>query len=136
MKRQGRLIPMLLMGCFLGVAFYGGGAIPAHGDEGEGMPETKVDQRDVYLNMEGLCGAEGLPYEYMTPAEKYKKTKLDTRDIYLDMEAMCGAEGLPYKYMIIPEKYVRIKHDPKDLELDLEKMLTDDPSFVKGQEDY
>ena len=126
---------MLLSGCLVAVFFCGGGA-PAYGADEEGGPQTKVDQRDVYLNMVGLCGAEGLPYQYMTPPDKYVTTKLDPRDVYLDMEAMCGAEGLPYKYMIIPSEYVRVKHEPEDLKLDVEKMLTDDPSFVKGQEKY
>ena len=135
MKKKGRLIPMLLSVCFFAAFCYGGGAAPAYGGE-EGQQGTRIDQRDIYLDMEGLCGAEGLPYEYMTPAKEHVKTKIDPRDIYLDMEAMCGAEGLPYKYLIIPREYVRVKHDPQDLKLDLEKMLTDDPSFVKGQENY
>ena len=136
MKKKGKIIPMLLSVCFITVFCYGGGVVPAYGGEDVGLQKTKIDPRDVYLDMEGLCGAEGLPYEYMTPKKEHVKTKIDPRDIYLDMEAMCGAEGLPYKYLILPEKYIRVKHDPQDLKLDLEKMLTDDPSFVKGQEDY
>ncbi|MDF1578046.1 MAG: hypothetical protein P1P81_06350 [Desulfobulbales bacterium] len=136
MKRKEMFVPMLQAVCCLAVIFPLVTAPPVSGAEVETIRETKIDQRDVYLNMEGLCGAEGLPYEYMTPADKYLKTRIDPRDIYLDMEAMCGAEGLPYRYLIIPKEYVRIKHDPQDLELDLEKMLTDDPSFVKGQEEY
>lgn len=135
MKRQVKMIAAMSFFCSI-LFCLGGAMVPAFGDEGESMQETQIDQRDVYLDMEGLCGAEGLPYEYMTPAKEHVKTRLDPRDIYLDMEAMCGSEGLPYRYLIIPQKYVRIRHDPQDLKLDLEKMLTDDPSFVKGQEDY
>lgn len=107
---------------------------PAHG--ADASAETKVDSRDIYLDLEGLCGVEGMPYEFVTPEEKYVKTKLDPRDIYLDMDAICGYEGLPYKFLIIPAEYVKIKHEPQDLKLDLETMTTEDPSFIKGQENY
>jgi len=136
MRERGKFVAMLLCVCCCVAYVFGGAVSSVYGDEGAGLSETRTDPRDVYLDMEGLCGAEGLPYEYMTPKAMHVKTKIDPRDIYLDMEAMCGAEGLPYRYMIIPEEYVRVKHDPQDLKLDLEKMLTDDPSFVKGQEGY
>ena len=136
MKKQIELVPMLLCVVFLAGFFYGGGGAPAYGDEKSAPKGTNIDPRDVYLDIEGLCGAEGLPYEYMIPEEEHVETKIDPRDVYLDMEAMCGAEGLPYRYLILPKEYIRVKHDPQDLKLDLEKMLTDDPSFVKGQEDY
>ncbi|MBU0681234.1 MAG: hypothetical protein KKD73_07420 [Proteobacteria bacterium] len=110
------------------------GFAPAYGSDAP--HKTKVDPRDIYLDLEGLCGCEGLPYAYTTPPEKHVKTKVDSRDIYLDMEAMCGCEGLPYKYLIIPSKYVKIKHDPEDLKFDLEKMTTEDPSVVPDQKKY
>lgn len=120
--------------CLLGIFLMHFSLAPAHGAD---TPEkTKIDNRDIYLDLEGLCGAEGLPYDFVIPEDKYVQTKLDSRDIYLDMDALCGYEGLPYRFLIIPAEYVKIKHDPKDLDLDLEKMLTDDPSFVEGQEDY
>ena len=136
MKRKEWFMPLLTGICCLAFTGWLGMVSPVYGEEDRSTTETKVDPRDVYLDMEGLCGAEGLPYEYMTPAEEHVKTKIDPRDIYLDMEAMCGTEGLPYRYLVIPKEYVRVKHDPQDLELDLEKMLTDDPSFIEGQEDY
>lgn len=136
MKNKRKLIAVLLCVCLCTAILYGGGVAPAYGGEDVAQQKTQIDPRDIYLDMEGLCGAEGLPYEYMTPKKKHVKTKIDPRDIYLDMEAMCGAEGLPYKYLIIPEEYIRVKHDPQDLKLDLEKLLTDDPSFVKGQKNY
>lgn len=135
MKKKVMRIPMSLCCCFLTAFVYSTMAVTAYGSEDDGSMKTKIDSRDVYLDMEALCGVEGLPYEFMIPQEKFIKTKIDPRDIYLDMEAMCGAEGQPYKYLIIPEKYVRVKHEPQDLKLNVHKMLTDDPSFVKGQED-
>ncbi len=118
--------------CLLSVVVLHLSLAPAYG--ADAPKKTKIDPRDVYLDMQGLCGVEGMPYEFMTPPEKHVKTKLDPRDVYLDMDAICGSEGLPYRYLIIPAEYVKVKHDPKDLKLDLEKMTTDDPSFVKGQE--
>ncbi|MDR9500847.1 MAG: hypothetical protein RI601_03545 [Desulfurivibrionaceae bacterium] len=120
--------------CLLGIFLMPFTLAPAQGAD---APEkTKIDKRDIYLDLEGLCGAEGLPYDFVIPEDEYVKTKLDSRDIYLDMDALCGYEGLPYRFLIIPAEYVKIKQEPKDLDLDLEKMLTDDPSFVEGQEDY
>lgn len=73
--------------------------------------EDKTDgNRDVYLDREGLSAAEGLPYEYMIPAEEYVKTKVDPRYVYLGMEALYGAEGLPYEYMMDPDDYAPVKH--------------------------
>lgn len=134
MAKKSQCKKMLLLGAIgamFGLLVSGG---QAFGDEDQ--KSTMHDARDIYLSMEALCGTEGMPYQFMTPPEKHVKTKIDPRDIYLDMEALCGAEGLPYRYLIIPAEYVRVKHDPKDLKLDLEKMLTDDPSFVKGQSGY
>lgn len=136
MERKGKISAMLLCGCFFAAFCYGGGVAPAYGGEDVDLQKTKIDPRDVHLDKEALSGAEGLPYEYMTPPDKQVKTKIDPRDIYLDREAIHGAEGLPYKNLISPEEYIDVKEDPQDRKLDLEKMLTDDPSFVKGQEDY
>lgn len=137
MKKPVKLIPMFLCVVFLAGFLAGSGGAPVYGGEEDAPQETKIDPRDVYLDLEGLCSAEGLPYEYLPPAEKHVDTKIDPRDVYLDVEAICAAEGLPYKYhLILPKEYIRVKHDPQDRDLDLEKMLTDDPSFVKGQEDY
>lgn len=93
--------------------------------------KTIIDTRDIYLDLEALCGVEGMPYEFTTPPKEHVKTKIDPRDIYLDMEAMCGSEGFPYQYMIIPSEYIKVKHQPEDLDLDLEDMLTEDPSVIK-----
>lgn len=98
--------------------------------------ETKIDPRDVYLDVEGMTAAEGMPYRYMHTPEEHVRTKIDPRDKYLDMEGLSGAEGMPYEYTVSPEKYVPVMHETEDADLDVEKMLSEDPSFVEGQPDY
>lgn len=136
MKERGKIIKMLLYVCVAAGFLFGAAVLPVYGAGDSAPQETIIDQRDIYLDLEAVHGAEGLPYEYMTPKEEHVKTKIDLRDIYLDMEAIHGAEGLPYKNQISPEAYVPVKHDPQALKLDIGKMVTDDPSFVKGQENY
>jgi hypothetical protein len=98
--------------------------------------KTMVDPRDVYLGIEAMSGAEGLPYRYMHSPEEHVRTKIDPRDKYLDMEALSGAEGMPYRYMMLPSEYVPVTHQPENINLDVEKMLSEDPSFVQGQPNY
>lgn len=107
---------------------------PAYGGDASG--QIKMDPRDIYLDMEGMNAVEGLPYEFMIVPEKYVDSTVDRRDIYLDVDVINGYEGLPYEFLNSPAEYVPIKHEQGDSGLDLDDMLSEDPSFVKGQEQY
>lgn len=136
MNQRGRIMTALLYGLIAG-GFLGGVLVPlATAAEDVSSQGTVVEHKDVHLSPEALAAAEGLPYEKLLSEEELVKTKIDRRDPYLAPEALSAAEGLPYREMMSPEEYVPVKLDPKDLELDREKMVTDDPSFVKGQEKY
>ena len=136
MKERGKISKALL--CLsVAVGFLCGTTVlPVSEAEETTSQETRIDHQDMHLDLEALSAAEGLPYEYITPEEEVVKTRIDQRDIYLDPEALSAAEGLPYRYQMDRDKYVPVKHSPRDRKLDIEKMVSDDPSFVKGQEDY
>ena len=97
----------------------------------EDYQKTKLDPRDVYLDLEAICGCEAFPYEYMIPKDEYIKTKLDPNDIYLDLEAFCS-EDMPYKYLIIPKKHIKTKIDyTEDRKIGLEEMMSEDPTSLE-----
>ena len=133
-ERENVITAFLYAGVVLGFLFWVSLAQSAAGDST--LQETIIDHRDMHLELEALSAAEGLPYEYLTPEEKVVKTRIDPRDIYLDLEALSAAEGLPYRYQMGREKYMPVKYSPLDRKLDIEKMVSDDPSFIKGQENY
>lgn len=136
MKERGKMIKALLyVGATIGFLF--GAAVLPVAAAGESTSQgTIIDHRDMHLDLEALSAAEGLPYEYMIPEKEVVKTRIDPRDVYLNPEVLSGAEGLPYRYQIDYDKYIPVKYSPQDMDMDIEKMLSDDPSFVRGQENY
>ena len=133
MEKKTGLITLLLV-CLFSFFYYQGTISPAYG--GELYQKTKTAPRDIYLDLEAICGCEGLPYEFMIPKEEYIKTKIDPNDIYLDLEAFCS-EDMPYKYLIIPGDHIKTKIDYKEeRKFGFEEMLSEDPTslIIKSKE--
>ena len=135
MKEREEKIKAMLYVC-VAVGFLFGAVLPVSAADDSTLKGTIVDHRDLHLDLEALSAAEGLPYEYMTPEKEVVKTKIDPRDIHLSLEALSAAEGLPYRYQMDHDKYIPVKYNQQDKDMDIEKMVSDDPSFVKGQKNY
>lgn len=127
MTTKTRMLPVLIV-CFFASFCYQGTTSIVYG--GEAYQKTSNDPRDLYLSVEALCGAEGLPYEYMIPKEEFVKTKLAKDDLYVEMDDFCG-EGLPYT-LVIPRKFIKTKIDYKeDLKSASEELMSEDPTSLE-----
>lgn len=136
MKERWKMIKALFYVCVAVCFLFGFAVLPVSAAGESTSQNTTVEHKDMHLALEALSAAEGLPYEYMITEEEVVKTRIDPRDVYLDLEALSAAEGLPYRYQMDQDKYIPVKYNPRDRELDIEKMMSDDPSFVRGQNNY
>ncbi|MBW1751304.1 MAG: hypothetical protein JRJ37_11545, partial [Deltaproteobacteria bacterium] len=112
--------------------YFQGTNSPAYGEEV--YQKTNIDPRDAYLNIEALCGCEGLPNkfmnEYMIPKEEYVKTKLTKDDLYIDLSELCSEE-IPFT-LVIPRKFVKTKIDyEEDRKSGAAEYMSEDPTSLE-----
>ena len=131
MAKKTRIITILLV-CIFASLYFQGTNSPAYGEEV--YKKTNIDPRDAYLNVEALCGCEGLPNkfmnEYMIPKEEYVKTKLTKDDLYVDLSELCSEE-IPFT-LVIPRKFVKTKIDyEEDRKSGAAEYMSEDPTSLE-----
>ena len=131
MAKKTSIITLLLV-CFFASFYYQGTNSTAYGEEV--YQKTNIDPRDAYLNVEALCGCEGLPNEFMKEyiisKEEYIKTKLSKDDLYVDLYDLCSEE-IPY-ILVIPRKFVKTKIDyEEDRKSGSAEYMSEDPTSLE-----